>query len=247
MSDGLLGIYETYHNFTQLEPIGVVGLIIPWNGPFFVAMLKVAPALAAGCSCRAQARRGDTAHRAETGGDLPRGRSARRRPQRHHRLRRDGGRRAHRASRRRQDLVHRVHGGRTADRQGGRRQPQAAHPRTRRQVTADHLRRRQSRQGDHDGRHGPAGRLGAELLLHLAHLRPARRLRTGRRRPRRLGQDDPDGRQRGSRLRPRPADQREAAPAGARHRERRRGRAARRWSPAARRWTARATSTRRRS
>ncbi|MDH6243972.1 aldehyde dehydrogenase family protein [Mycobacterium sp. OTB74] len=51
VSDGLLGHYENYHNFTQLEPVGVVGLIIPWNGPFFVAMLKVAPALAAGCSC----------------------------------------------------------------------------------------------------------------------------------------------------------------------------------------------------
>jgi acyl-CoA reductase-like NAD-dependent aldehyde dehydrogenase len=50
VSDGLLGHYDNYHNFTQLEPIGVVGLIIPWNGPFFVAMLKVAPALAAGCS-----------------------------------------------------------------------------------------------------------------------------------------------------------------------------------------------------
>ncbi|HOW93417.1 MAG TPA: aldehyde dehydrogenase family protein, partial [Mycolicibacterium fallax] len=50
VSDGLLGNFETYHAFTQLEPVGVVGLIIPWNGPFFVAMLKVAPALAAGCS-----------------------------------------------------------------------------------------------------------------------------------------------------------------------------------------------------
>ncbi len=50
ISDGLLGHYEEYHTFTQLEPVGVVGLIIPWNGPFFVAMLKVAPALAAGCS-----------------------------------------------------------------------------------------------------------------------------------------------------------------------------------------------------
>lgn len=50
VSDGLLGTYENYHTFTQLEPVGVVGLIIPWNGPFFVAMLKVAPALAAGCS-----------------------------------------------------------------------------------------------------------------------------------------------------------------------------------------------------
>lgn len=51
VSDGLLGEFENYHTFTQLEPVGVVGLIIPWNGPFFVAMLKVAPALAAGCSC----------------------------------------------------------------------------------------------------------------------------------------------------------------------------------------------------
>ena len=51
VSDGLLGHYENYHNFTQLEPVGVAGLIIPWNGPFFVAMLKAAPALAAGCSC----------------------------------------------------------------------------------------------------------------------------------------------------------------------------------------------------
>lgn len=51
VSDGLLGHYENFHDFTQLEPIGVAGLIIPWNGPFFVAMLKAAPALAAGCSC----------------------------------------------------------------------------------------------------------------------------------------------------------------------------------------------------
>ncbi|WP_327097710.1 aldehyde dehydrogenase family protein [Nocardia vinacea] len=50
VSDGLLGHFENYHTFTQLEPVGVVGLIIPWNGPFFIAMLKVAPALAAGCS-----------------------------------------------------------------------------------------------------------------------------------------------------------------------------------------------------
>lgn len=50
VSDGLLGEFETFHTFTQLEPVGVVGLIVPWNGPFFVAMLKVAPALAAGCS-----------------------------------------------------------------------------------------------------------------------------------------------------------------------------------------------------
>jgi len=32
------------------EPVGVVGAIVPWNGPFLLASLKVAPALLAGCS-----------------------------------------------------------------------------------------------------------------------------------------------------------------------------------------------------
>ncbi len=42
--------YE-YHAYTSLEAIGVVGLIVPWNGPLLCAMVKLAPALAAGCSC----------------------------------------------------------------------------------------------------------------------------------------------------------------------------------------------------
>jgi acyl-CoA reductase-like NAD-dependent aldehyde dehydrogenase len=48
---GITGSYAKYHAYTALEPIGVVGLIIPWNGPFFCAITKLAPALAAGCSC----------------------------------------------------------------------------------------------------------------------------------------------------------------------------------------------------
>ena len=32
------------------EPVGVVGAIVPWNVPLFVTMLKLAPALAAGCT-----------------------------------------------------------------------------------------------------------------------------------------------------------------------------------------------------
>ncbi len=35
---------------TRLEPIGVAGLITPWNGPLVMAAWKLAPALAAGCS-----------------------------------------------------------------------------------------------------------------------------------------------------------------------------------------------------
>lgn len=35
-------------NFIEREPYGVVGIIIPWNGPLFVIGMNVAPALAAG-------------------------------------------------------------------------------------------------------------------------------------------------------------------------------------------------------
>ncbi|MCZ7641474.1 MAG: aldehyde dehydrogenase family protein [Pseudorhodoplanes sp.] len=40
-----------FHAFSQLEPVGVAGLIVPWNSPLSAALNKVAPALAAGCSC----------------------------------------------------------------------------------------------------------------------------------------------------------------------------------------------------
>jgi phenylacetaldehyde dehydrogenase len=36
--------------YTRKEPIGVVGAIIPWNSPLIFAILKIAPALAAGCT-----------------------------------------------------------------------------------------------------------------------------------------------------------------------------------------------------
>jgi phenylacetaldehyde dehydrogenase len=36
--------------YTRREPIGVVGAIAPWNFPMLIAIWKVAPALAAGCS-----------------------------------------------------------------------------------------------------------------------------------------------------------------------------------------------------
>ena len=39
------------HAYTLKEPIGVAGLIIPWNFPLLMAAWKLAPALAAGCSC----------------------------------------------------------------------------------------------------------------------------------------------------------------------------------------------------
>lgn len=40
-----------YHTYTLREPMGVAGLITPWNAPLAMALAKLAPALAAGCSC----------------------------------------------------------------------------------------------------------------------------------------------------------------------------------------------------
>ena len=42
---------QDFHIYTRREPIGVAALIVPWNGPLVQAAWKVAPALAAGCSC----------------------------------------------------------------------------------------------------------------------------------------------------------------------------------------------------
>ena len=39
-----------YFAFTRREPVGVVGAIIPWNFPLLMAVWKIAPALAAGCT-----------------------------------------------------------------------------------------------------------------------------------------------------------------------------------------------------
>jgi phenylacetaldehyde dehydrogenase len=39
-----------YHAFTRREPVGVVGAIVPWNFPHLMAVWKVAPALATGCT-----------------------------------------------------------------------------------------------------------------------------------------------------------------------------------------------------
>ncbi|VEL32955.1 unnamed protein product [Protopolystoma xenopodis] len=37
-------------SWTIREPVGVVGAIVPWNYPFFLACLKLAPALCCGCT-----------------------------------------------------------------------------------------------------------------------------------------------------------------------------------------------------
>jgi len=37
-------------SLTKREPVGVVGAIIPWNYPLAMAVWKLGPALAAGCT-----------------------------------------------------------------------------------------------------------------------------------------------------------------------------------------------------
>jgi phenylacetaldehyde dehydrogenase len=40
----------THHAYTVRQPIGVVAAIVPWNYPLVLALWKIAPALAAGCT-----------------------------------------------------------------------------------------------------------------------------------------------------------------------------------------------------
>lgn len=39
-----------HHTYTLREPVGVVGAIVPWNVPLAMAVAKISPALAAGCT-----------------------------------------------------------------------------------------------------------------------------------------------------------------------------------------------------
>ena len=39
------------HGYTLKQPVGVCALITPWNFPLSLAAIKIAPALAAGCTC----------------------------------------------------------------------------------------------------------------------------------------------------------------------------------------------------
>jgi aldehyde dehydrogenase (NAD+) len=48
-----------FFTYTRREPVGVVAAILPWNSPLFLLASKLAPALAAGCTFRRQARRAD--------------------------------------------------------------------------------------------------------------------------------------------------------------------------------------------
>jgi len=50
MTGQTIPISTTHLNYTHHEPVGVVGQIIPWNFPIMMALWKIAPALATGCT-----------------------------------------------------------------------------------------------------------------------------------------------------------------------------------------------------
>jgi phenylacetaldehyde dehydrogenase len=47
---GITGKAADLLGYTLKEPIGIAGCIVPWNGPLLNAIIKLAPALTAGCS-----------------------------------------------------------------------------------------------------------------------------------------------------------------------------------------------------
>ena len=50
MAGGITGESADLLGYTLKEPVGVAGCIVPWNGPALNAVIKLAPALTAGCS-----------------------------------------------------------------------------------------------------------------------------------------------------------------------------------------------------
>lgn len=45
-----MGMYNNSYGYTRKEPVGVCGLITPWNYPLLMTVFKIAPMLASGCT-----------------------------------------------------------------------------------------------------------------------------------------------------------------------------------------------------
>ena len=133
--------------YTVHRPVGVVGLITPWNFPAAIPVWKLAPALIYGNTDRAQARAGLAAHRPAHRARARRRRAARGRAQRRGRARLGGRHAAGRAPRRARDLVHRLGAGRRGHPRGGGAARQARAARARRPQPADRDGRRRPRRG----------------------------------------------------------------------------------------------------
>ena len=130
------------------EPVGVIGMITPWNWPLNQIACKVAPALAAGCTMILK----PLGVHADLGADLrrdpARGGRAQGRVQSRERPRARGRRGDGRASRHRHDLVHRLHARWHRRGPAGGADRQARQPGAWRQVAQHHPRRRRPAEGD---------------------------------------------------------------------------------------------------
>ena len=166
------GLNVTFH-----EPLGVVGVIVPWNFPMPIAGWGFAPALAAGQHGRAQARRAhaadrDPARRAGAGGGHPGGRVpgaagqglGRRQQVRH-------------ASVGAQGRLHRVDRGRQADHGRLRGPGEAGDAGAGRQVGEHRLRRLRPGEGRGHGAVRGVRQRRTGLLRAVAHPRAGERLR----------------------------------------------------------------------
>ena len=158
-------------SFTLKEPVGVVGAIIPWNGPLTASIWKIGPALATGCTVVLKPaeeapltplRLGELCLEA----GVPPGCRQRRAG-----LRRNRGRRAGLASRRRQGRLHRLASHRPVDHPGLGRQSQARVARIGRQIAGHRVRRRRSGCRGARLRHGGVRQLRPDLQRRHAALR----------------------------------------------------------------------------
>ena len=184
-------------DMTFREPLGVVGLIIPWNFPLNIASWKLGPSLACGNTVVLKPAELTplsvaAARRARARGRDPRGR--------HQRRHRQGlGRRAaaDRASRCREDRFHGLDRGRPAGDARRGRNDQARHARARRQVRECRVRRRRPGEGRGAGAVRGLRQRGPGLLRALAHPRRAERVRPVRGAARRGDARREGGRSRG--------------------------------------------------
>jgi acyl-CoA reductase-like NAD-dependent aldehyde dehydrogenase len=51
ITSNISGPQGQFHAYSLRDPVGVAGMIVPWNVPFGLLIIKLSAALAAGCSC----------------------------------------------------------------------------------------------------------------------------------------------------------------------------------------------------
>ena len=178
------------------EPIGVVGVIVPWNFPIEIILNKLGPVLAMGNTCVLKPAPDTPVERHPA---RPPHRREDRHParRRQHRavVRPPRRRGAHHLARRRHDRLHRLDRHRSADHGRGRGHAEAGVPRARRQVDQPRARRRRLR-GRHPRRlerllpRRPGLRHAHPAAGAAAPLRRGRRARRRRLRRRELRRPD---------------------------------------------------------